>query len=82
MSDETTDVLDAAPEAGVETSKADDIHPAARPFLFLGKESVKRNFIWFPLLGMIICIILGVFHPQAKALPIEKYIPGLSLIHI
>ena len=76
MSDET-EVLDAAAkvveEAVVQTPNLDDIHPAARPFLFLGKESVKRNFIWFPLLGMIICIILGVFNPQAKALPCLLY---------
>ena len=84
MSDET-EVLDAAAkvveEAVAQTPNLDDIHPAARPFLFLGKESVKRNFIWFPLLGMIICIILGVFNPQAKALPIEKYIPGSWAIY-
>ena len=30
---------------------------------------------------MIICIILGVFNPQAKALPIEKYIPGSWAIY-
>ena len=81
MSDETTEVIDAAAEAVAETPNLDDIHSAARPFLFLGKESVKRNFIWFPLLGMIICIILGVFYPQAKALPIEKYIPGSWAIY-
>jgi len=68
-------------ETAVETKQQDDIHPAARPFLFLGKESVKRNFIWFPLVGMIICIILGMFYPQAKALPIEKYIPGSWAIY-
>ena len=81
MSEETTDVLDAVPEAAVEMPNLDGIHPAARPFLFLGKESVKRNFIWFPLAGMIICIILGWFYPQAKALPIEKYIPGSWAIY-
>jgi len=68
-------------ETDVETKQHDDIHPAARPFLFLGKESVKRNFIWLPLAGMIICIILGVSNPQAKALPIEKYIPGSWAIY-
>ena len=72
---------EAADEASVAKSKHDDIHPAARPFLFLGKESVKRNFIWFPLVGMVICIILGWFFPQAKALPIEKYIPGSWAIY-
>lgn len=61
--------------------KADDhqangIHPAAKPFLFLGKEGVKRNFIWLPLLGMLVCVALGISHPQKHPLPIEKYIPG------
>ncbi|MEP1230011.1 MAG: hypothetical protein ABJG88_04995 [Litorimonas sp.] len=56
--------------------KEDDIHPAARPFLFLGKQSVKHNFMWIVLSGMIICIVLGFFFPQKHPLPIEKYIPG------
>lgn len=59
-----------------ETSPMDDIHPAARPFLFLGELKTRRNFIWLPLAGMIICVILGIFHPQKHPLPIEKYIPG------
>jgi len=53
-----------------------DIHPAAIPFLWLGKESVKKNFIWIPLIGMLICVVIGVFYPQKHPLPIEKYIPG------
>ncbi len=60
---------------------ADDIHPAAKPFLFLGDIKTRRNFIWLPLIGMIVCIILGMFYPQAKALPIEKYIPGSWAIY-
>ncbi len=78
MTTETETTLDTAVDAVTDVS---DIHPAARPFLFLGKESVKKNFIWFPLIGMIICIIIGVFYPQAKALPIEKYIPGSWAIY-
>ena len=77
MSDETETIVDAA----AETVAVDDIHPAAKPFLFLGNPKVKRNFIWLPLAGMIICIILGMFYPQAKALPIEKYIPGSWAIY-
>lgn len=64
-----------------ETKNLDDIHPAAKPFLFLGDSKVKRNFIWIPLVGMIICTVLGLFYPQAKALPIEKYIPGSWAIY-
>jgi len=63
-------------ETEVETKHMDDIHPAARPFLFLGDQEVTRKLIWIPLIGMIICIILGVFYPQSKAFAIEKYIPG------
>ena len=77
MTTETETTLDA----DVGETDVSDIHPAARPFLFLGKESVKKNFIWFPLIGMIICVIIGVFYPQAKALPIEKYIPGSWAIY-
>ena len=78
MTTETETTLD--PAGAIET-EVSDIHPAARPFLFLGKESVKKNFIWIPLIGMIVCIIIGVFNPQAKALPIEKYIPGSWAIY-
>jgi len=72
---------ETTPDADVEAKPLDDIHPAARPFLFLGDPKVKRNFIWLPFVGMIICIILGLFYPQAKALPIEKYIPGSWAIY-
>ena len=60
----------------VKTEQMDDIHPAARPFLFLGELKTRRNFIWVPLVGMIICIILGHYHPQKHPLPYEQYIPG------
>jgi hypothetical protein len=63
-------------ETDVVTKQLDDIHPVSRYFLFLGKDSVKRNFMWFPLAGMIICIILGIYHPQKHPLPYEQYIPG------
>ncbi len=54
----------------------DAIHPAAKPFLFLGKQSVKQNFMWVVLAGMMICVVLGFFFPQKHPLPIEAYIPG------
>ena len=68
--------IETIPEADAETKPHDDIHPAAKPFLFLGDIKTRRNFIWIPLVGMIICIILGVFHPQKHPLPYEEYIPG------
>lgn len=56
------------------------IHPAAKPFLFLGETKVKRNFIWLPLAGLIIASIIGVFHPQKHPAPFEMIgdmpIPG------
>ena len=78
MSDETQTPADAGVEAEAATAKPklDDIHPAARPFLFLGDIKTRRNFIWVPLVGMIICVILGIFHPQKHPLPIEEHIPG------
>jgi len=44
------------------------IHPFAVPFLFLGKESVKRGFMWLPIIGLIITIGLGfVYHHKHPA---------------
>jgi hypothetical protein len=74
MSDEPQEVTSNA----VDNS---DIHPVSRTFLFLGEEKVKRNFIWLPLIGMLICIVLGVFHPQKHPLPGEQYIPGSWAIY-
>jgi len=58
-------VVEAAPETEAVTEvnihAAEGIHPAAKPFLFLGHIKTRRNFIWLPLAGMIICVILGVF---------------------
>ena len=45
------------------------IHPYARPCLFLGKESVKRNFIWLPLIGVIVMVVLGYFYPPKHPAP-------------
>lgn len=73
---EETVETEAVEAKATETNSLDDIHPAARPFLFLGELKTRRNFIWLPLAGMIICVILGIFHPQKHPLPIEKYIPG------
>ena len=71
-------VQDPTPERRAEPRS--DIHPAAVPFLFLGRESVKRNFIWIPLIGMILSTIFGVIHPSKYPAPWEKVgdfvIPG------
>ncbi len=68
-------------ETEIKTKPVDDIHPLSRKLLFLGDPKVKRNFIWLPLVGMIICIILGIFHPQKHPLPGEQYIPGSWAIY-
>lgn len=58
----------------------DQIHPAARPFLFLGTAKVKRNFIWLPLAGMVLASLIGIFHPPKHPAPWEMVggtmIPG------
>lgn len=41
------------------------IHPLAVPFLFLGRESFKRKFMWLPIIGLIISVGLGfVYTPK------------------
>lgn len=69
-----------SPSPETSVSELNDIHPAARPFLFLGKAKVKRNFIWIPLIGMIVSSILGIFHPPKHPAPFEMIngvmIPG------
>ena len=35
-----------------EAAERASAHPMAVPFLWLGKESVIKNFIWLPLAGM------------------------------
>ena len=80
-----------------ELEARQNAHPFAVPFLWLGNQKVIDNFIWFPVLGMIAMIALGIVYPQAKPAPWDV-IPGswaligfvaysfivlcLSLIHI
>jgi len=54
---------------------AEGIHPFAKPFLFLGKESVKRSFMWLPLVGIIVTVILGIMYPLKHPAPWEVF-PG------
>lgn len=70
------------PEEEIEHERAirSEVHPAAVPFLWLGRTRVKENFIWFPLAGLIICSILGVIFPQKHPAPWEVFgefvVPG------
>lgn len=57
-----------SPETLTEAEMA-KIHPAARPFLWLGKEKTIKNFMWLPIAGMIICIVLGYLYPQKHEAP-------------
>ena len=58
-----------------EATQYSDIHPFAVPFLFLGRKSVIENFMWLPLIGMIIMIILGVVYPPHHPAPWDV-VPG------
>ena len=58
-----------------EAPQYGDIHPFAVPFLFLGRKSVIENFMWLPLIGMIIMIILGVVYPPHHPAPWDV-VPG------
>ena len=58
-----------------ELEARQNAHPFAVPFLWLGNQKVIDNFIWFPVLGMIAMIALGVVYPQAKPAPWDA-IPG------
>ena len=61
---------DHDPHFNDETGRYSDeylsqIHPVAVPFLFLGRESVKRKFMWLPIIGLIISVGLGfVYTPK------------------
>ena len=58
-----------------ELEARQNAHPFAVPFLWLGNQKVIDNFIWFPVLGMIAMIALGIVFPQAKPAPWDV-IPG------
>ena len=58
-----------------EAASYGDIHPFAVPFLWLGRKSVIENFMWLPLLGMIVMIILGVVYPPHHPAPWD-IVPG------
>ncbi len=41
----------------------DQIHPFARPFLWLGDQKVIDSFIWIPILGLAITIMGAFIYP-------------------
>jgi len=62
-------------KSDVQKHAATDVHPAAKPFLFLGSEKFKRNFFLFPLGGIIITTLIGVLYPLKHPAPWDV-IPG------
>ena len=69
-----------AEEIAHEREIAPTCHPAARPFLWLGRRSVKRNFIWLVLAAAIVNSVLGVIFPSKYPAPWETFgdfvVPG------
>lgn len=62
---EATEASGHAVHSGEDLSK---IHPFAVPFLWLGNPKFERNFIWFPVVGLLITIGLGfVYHHKHPA---------------
>lgn len=41
----------------------DQIHPFAKPFMFLVAQKFVNNFIWFTLAGLVLMLILGFVYP-------------------
>jgi len=64
MSNKEKPVL--SPKEIVERAEA---HPMAVPFLWLGSAKVQRNFIFVPLIGMVLFSILGFFYPPHHKAP-------------
>lgn len=46
-----------------------EAHPLAVPFLWLGNEKVIKNFIFVPMIGLVLFSILGVFYPLHHPAP-------------
>lgn len=54
---------DQEPLTAEQIKERTEAHPLAVPFLWLGNEKVIKNFIFVPLIGLIIFSIMGVFFP-------------------
>lgn len=52
-----------------ESIGRDEVHPAARPFLWLGSKKVQNNFIFLPLIGTILFSLLGFVYPLHHKAP-------------
>lgn len=61
-------------------TKADVIHPAAKPFLWLGEKRAQNGFIWIPVAGMIVMIVLGYFYPPEHKAPWDFFFGSWAVI--
>ncbi|PHR94343.1 MAG: hypothetical protein COA69_01745 [Robiginitomaculum sp.] len=46
-----------------ELKERAEAHPLAVPFLWLGHEKTIKNFIFVPMIGLVLFSILGFFFP-------------------
>lgn len=46
-----------------------EAHPLAVPFLWLGNEKIIKNFIYVPLIGLILFSVLGYMYPLYHPAP-------------
>ena len=52
-----------------EIAERAEAHPMAVPFLWLGHKKVQKNFIFVPLIGMLIFSALGLVYPLHHKAP-------------
>jgi len=71
-----------APETLTEEQMEErtNAHPMAVPFLWLGRETTIKNFMWFPIAGMVICIALGLIYPPHHKAPWDKFFGSWAAI--
>lgn len=62
-------VVKKVPKLDKEAQERAEAHPMAVPFLWLGNRSVEKNFIFIPLVGLIITSIMGYFYPPKHLAP-------------
>ncbi|MEP3891178.1 MAG: hypothetical protein ABJN69_12020 [Hellea sp.] len=58
-----------------ELEERQNAHPFAVPFLWLGNQKVIDNFIWLPVIGMIVTSFLGIVYYQKHPAPWDV-VPG------
>ncbi len=52
-----------------EFEERTNAHPMSVPFLWLGRQSTIKNFMWLPIAGMVICTALGLIYPPHHKAP-------------